>query len=54
MNKGRIVRDKDKEVYLMVKGGSLKKPVYFQIEKYNTKPNGRLIYLSESFLIDLK
>ena len=54
MNKAQIVKDNANYVYLKVEGKPLTHAVYFKIEEFITSPEGKIIGLSKSFLINLK
>ena len=54
MNKARIVRDKDNEVYLVISGKPINKEIYFHIDEFVTEIVGKSIKLSKVFDIDLK
>jgi len=51
-NAARIVRDNN-YVYLKVTGKPLDRAIYFKIEEFVTKPEGKIIELSKAFLINL-
>ena len=52
MNKARIIRDKNKDVYLCVQIDE-QDIIFFKIEPFTTEPEGKKIGLSDSFNIDL-
>lgn len=54
MNTARIVRDNENNVYLEVKGEPLGGAIYFKIEEFTTELIGKIINLSDNFLINLK
>ena len=51
-NKAQIIKDRNNYIYLKVELAD--NYVYFKIEEYNTKPEGKIVKLSDNFLINLK
>ena len=51
-NKAQIIKDHNNNLYLKVE--LVDSYVYFKIEEYNTKPEGKIVKLSDNFLINLK
>ena len=54
MNHAIVVRDSNRNIYLKVEGKPLNKPVYFKIEVFATKPEGKIKSLTiQEMVIDL-
>jgi len=51
-NDAQIIKDHNNNLYLKVE--LVDSYVCFKIEEYNTKPEGKIVKLSDNFLINLK
>jgi hypothetical protein len=54
MNKAKIVKDNDNEVYLVISGKPLDGEIYFHIDEFTTEVVGKIVKLSKEFDINLR